>query len=206
MTSKICDTILHKLTALWVLKHSPGLFIITVPADHRHCRQITPLSNTCYHQQPQHAWDRPCPGRAVRQPDWGQGERRLHSKTGVKLTLFSTPLWNNSSTHDTFIGTSLQWHHNERDHVSNNRRLDCLLNCLYRCRSKKTSKLLVTGLCEGNSPWPVNSSRKGPVTRKMFPFDDVIIFCVDRWLREGWISVVASLLIEAEWCLYVSVN
>ena len=37
---------------------------------------------------------------------------------------------------------------------------------------KKTSKLHVTRLCEGNSP--VNSLHKGPVTRKMFPFDDVI--------------------------------
>ena len=29
---------------------------------------------------------------------------------------------------------------------------DCLLNGLFRRRSKKTSKLRVTGLCEGNSP------------------------------------------------------
>ena len=27
----------------------------------------------------------------------------------------------------------------------------------------------------GSHRWPVNSPRKGPVTRKMFPFDDVII-------------------------------
>ena len=32
-----------------------------------------------------------------------------------------------------------------------------------------------TGLCAGNSPGPVNSPHKGPVTRKMFPFDDVIM-------------------------------
>ena len=38
---------------------------------------------------------------------------------------------------------------------------------------KKASKLRVTGLCEGK--WPVNSLHKGPVTRKMFPFDDVIM-------------------------------
>ena len=40
---------------------------------------------------------------------------------------------------------------------------------------KKTSKLRVTGLCVGKSPGPVNSPHKGPVTRKMFPFDDVIM-------------------------------
>ena len=33
----------------------------------------------------------------------------------------------------------LQWCHNERDGVSNHRRLDCLLNRLFRRRSKKIS-------------------------------------------------------------------
>ena len=33
----------------------------------------------------------------------------------------------------------------------------------------------LTGLCVGNSPGPVNSPHKWPVTRKMFPFDDVIM-------------------------------
>ena len=28
---------------------------------------------------------------------------------------------------------------------------------------------------QGIHPWPVNSPHKGPVTRKMFPFDDVIM-------------------------------
>ena len=45
-----------------------------------------------------------------------------------------------------------QWHHNERDGVSNHRRLHCLLSRLFRCRSKKTSKLRVTDICAGNSP------------------------------------------------------
>ena len=47
---------------------------------------------------------------------------------------------------------AIQWRHNERDGVLNHRRLDCLLNHLLRCRSRKTSKLCVTGLCDGNSP------------------------------------------------------
>ena len=47
---------------------------------------------------------------------------------------------------------TLLWHHNERDGVSNHRGLCCLLNGLFRGRSKKTSKLRVTGLWEGNSP------------------------------------------------------
>ena len=47
---------------------------------------------------------------------------------------------------------SLQWRHNERDGVLNHRRLDCLDSRLFRRKSQKTSKLRVTGLCEGNSP------------------------------------------------------
>ena len=46
----------------------------------------------------------------------------------------------------------LHWRHNERDGVSNHSRLDCLLNRLFRPESKKTSKLRVTGLCEGIHP------------------------------------------------------
>ena len=47
---------------------------------------------------------------------------------------------------------SLQWRHNGRDSVSNHQPYDCLLNHLFRHRSKKTSKLRVTGLCAGYSP------------------------------------------------------
>ena len=49
---------------------------------------------------------------------------------------------------------SLQWGHNEHDCVQNHRRLGCLCNIVFRRKSKKTSK---------------------PVTREMFPFDDVIM-------------------------------
>ena len=51
-----------------------------------------------------------------------------------------------------FCAGTLHWHQNECDGVSNHQRLDCLLNCLFRRRSKKKSKLRITGLCEGNSP------------------------------------------------------
>ena len=71
--------------------------------------------------------------------------------------------------------TTLQWRHNERNGVSNHRCFDCLFNRLFRRRSKKTSKLRVTGRCEGIHRWLVNSPHKGPVTRKMCPFDDVIV-------------------------------
>ena len=72
---------------------------------------------------------------------------------------------------------ALRWRHNGRDSVSHHQPHDCLLNRLFRHRSKKTSKLRVTGLCAGNSQGQVNSPHKWPVTRKMFPFDDVIMEC-----------------------------
>ena len=77
---------------------------------------------------------------------------------------------------DAYSGNStLRWRHNDQDGVSNHQPRGYLLNRLFRRRSNKTSKLRVTGLCVGNSPGPVNSPHKGPVTRKMFPFDDVIM-------------------------------
>ena len=56
---------------------------------------------------------------------------------------------------------SLQWRHSESDGVSNHRYLDCLFNYLFRRKSKNTSELRALR----------------PVTRKLFPFDDVIMFC-----------------------------
>ena len=71
-----------------------------------------------------------------------------------------TTLWSNTSTTialmshlnmlQIFIKT-LKWHHNECDSVSNPQRLECQLNRLFRRRYKKTSKLRVAGLCDGNS-------------------------------------------------------
>ena len=80
-----------------------------------------------------------------------------------------------SAVWNSYIFNALQWRHNDHDSVSNHQPRGCLLNRLFGRRSKKTSKLPVTGLCAGNSPGPVNSPHKGPVTRKMFPFDDVIM-------------------------------
>ena len=45
----------------------------------------------------------------------------------------------------------LQCRHNETDGVSNHQPHHCLINRLFRRRSKKISKLRVTGLCVGNS-------------------------------------------------------
>ena len=112
---------------------------------------------------------------------------------------------------------SLQWRHNGHDGVSNHQPRGCLLNRLFRRRSKKTPKLRVTGLCVGNSPGPVYSSHKGPVTRKMFPFDDVIMaqFSHNCWLDFRWLHVVCYIVFSfmkrmirqnQSWCLIISCN
>ena len=51
----------------------------------------------------------------------------------------------------------------------------CLLNRLFRCRSKKTSKLRVTGLCEGNSPMTGEFPSQRISNAEMLLFDDVIM-------------------------------
>ena len=84
------------------------------------------------------------------------------------------------------LRTALRWRLNGRDSVSNHQPHDCLLNRLFTRRSKKTSKLRVTGLCAGNSPVTGEfSAQMASITRKMFPFDDVIMGCskVDPWFH-----------------------
>ena len=84
------------------------------------------------------------------------------------------PLYPTTSA-NTPTDKALHWRHNERNGDPKHRHLDGLLNILFRRISKKTSMLRVNGLCEGNPRRPVNSLRKGPVKRKLFPFDDVIV-------------------------------
>ena len=74
---------------------------------------------------------------------------------------------------------TLLWRQSGLGYVSNLQPQDCLLNRVFRRRSKKTSKLRVTGLCVGNSP------HEWPVTRKMFPFDDEHEQCIHETL-EVW--------------------
>ena len=54
--------------------------------------------------------------------------------------------------HHQSCSESLLWCHNGHGSVSNHQPHDCLLNRLFRPRSKKISKLSVTGLCAGTSP------------------------------------------------------
>ena len=68
---------------------------------------------------------------------------------------------------------ALQWRHSGRDGVSNHQPHNCLLNRLFRRNQRKHQSFASLAFVTGIQRWPVNSQHKRPVTRKMFPFDDV---------------------------------
>ena len=100
---------------------------------------------------------------------------KLRKVLGLESTYQNTNGTKTTETPMAIRHLPLRWRHNDHDGGSNHQPHGCLLNRLFRRKSKETSKLRVTGLCVGNSPGPVNSPHKGPVMRKMFPFDDVIM-------------------------------
>ena len=68
----------------------------------------------------------------------------MYCNTLPILQDYSLALW---QSYDCHCGDVIK-----NDFVSNHQPHHCLLNRLFRRRSKKTSKLRVTGLCVGNSP------------------------------------------------------
>ena len=101
---------------------------------------------------------------------------------------------------------SSRWRHNGRDSVSNHQPHDCLLNRLFRRRSKKKSKLRVTGFWAGNSPGTGEFS-----TEMVCNAESVSIW----WRHHGYIDFGQSGVIhdpaisqhhEAFWVVKVSGN
>ena len=72
-------------------------------------------------------------------------EKLLDNYSNYVLTLHFN--WNHTYQINYFSIRITAIRHNESDGVSNNRRLDCLLNRLLRHISKKTPKLNFTGFC-----------------------------------------------------------
>ena len=97
------------------------------------------------------------------------------------------------STHEVHILTTLRWRHNEHDGVSNHQPHGCLLNRLFRRRSKKTPKLRVTGLCVGNS--------KGQLRGKCFHLMTSSWDITDMQLNNDW--NVAPLWVSGLWLFEV---
>ena len=69
----------------------------------------------------------------------------------------------------------LQWRHDGRDGVSNHQPHNCLLNFYSGTDQRKHRSSVTLAFVRGIHRWPVNSPPKWPVTRKKFPFDDVIM-------------------------------
>ena len=105
----------------------------------------------------------------------------------VKIPLLSTSDWVKTVLNDAWTpghaSISLQWRHNERDGVSNHRHLDCLFSRLFRRGSKKHQSTAWLAFVRGIHRWPVDSPHKGPVTRTLFTFDDVIVLQYRRSVR-----------------------
>ena len=96
---------------------------------------------------------------------------------GVWTTYFTVPVtrsWGGAQRLRSWQH-SLQWRHNGRNGVKNHMRLDCLLNYWSRCRSSRQMETFFALLacCAWNSPVTGEFPAQRPVTRKMFPFDDV---------------------------------
>ena len=90
------------------------------------------------------------------------------------LTKIINTLKSNNNNHK-HTKTSLQWRQNERIGVSNYHHIYCLLSRLFGRTSKKTWKLRVTGLCDGNPPVTDGFPSQRASNAEMFPFDDVVM-------------------------------
>ena len=99
--------------------------------------------------------------------------------------IYFTPLYINLQS----LLETLQWRHNEHDGVSNHQPNDCLLKCSFRRRSKKTSKLRVTGVCEENSP----VTGEFPLQRAS-DAGNVSIWWCHHWVYIGWCCVAPGLI------------
>ena len=104
---------------------------------------------------------------------------------------------------------SLQWHHNERDGVSNHQPHDCLLKRLFTRRSKKTSKLRVTALYSGNSPvtgeFPAQRASNAENVSNWWRHH-VIKLCCSRnaWRSRSYMFLVAES--EVGWVLWYLIS
>ena len=111
----------------------------------------------------------------------------LHITMGAGFTISVMRDLFEVTGHKTLVTISaLQWHYDEHGGVSNHQPHHRLLNRLFRRKSRKTSKLRVTGFCAGNSPVASGFTAQRPVTRKIFPPDDVVIALLPLCAIKPW--------------------
>ena len=106
-----------------------------------------------------------------------------------------------------FGDVALQRRHNGSDGVSNHQPHDCLLNRLFRRRSKKTSKLRVTDLSAGNSPgtreFPAQMASNAENASILWRHHDVKTARRTKWVKDpnqGWFRVMFSLYFAEQLC------
>ena len=78
--------------------------------------------------------------------------KSIHNRKNISVEIYAIATARLKSKMLRQISNSLQWRYNGHDGISNHQPHDCLLDCLFRRRSKKAPKLRVAGLCAGNSP------------------------------------------------------
>ena len=85
------------------------------------------------------------------------------------------------------IISTLQWRHDGNGSVSNQQSHDCLLNRLFRRRSKETLKFRVTGLCAENSPgtgeFPAQTASNTANVSISWRHHEQYVNVVHRWRR-----------------------
>ena len=90
---------------------------------------------------------------------------------------------------------SLQWRHNGRDGVSNHQPHDYYSTVYSGADQRKHQSSVSLAFVRGIHLWPVNSPHKWPVTREMFPFDDVIMMTTVVY-RLPWRTISVIMLIN----------
>ena len=85
----------------------------------------------------------------------------------INKVLFSEFSWCHLCTDSSNFWYTLQWRHNESYGISNHQHLDCLLNCLFRRRSKHQSSASLA-FAKGIQRCLVNSPHKGQSCGKCF--------------------------------------
>ena len=71
----------------------------------------------------------------------------------------------------------LQWRYDKHDDISNHRRLDCFSKFSSSADQREHQSSASLAPVRGIHRRPVDSPHKGPVTWKMFPFEEVIMTC-----------------------------
>ena len=95
--------------------------------------------------------------------------------------------WRNHLKMTKCYNITLQWCHNGRDGVSNHRHLDCSPTVCSGADQRKHQSCASLTFVRGINRSPVNSPHKGPVTRKIFLFHDVIMICQIESSMKGMI-------------------